>query len=88
MKIYQNLISIIEDHADEITNDLVKSFVKGRRPGTTEISQGKGDRFICLFCSVSLVHKIPPALQFSSRSHPQPWHCQSTVPVVAIDELE
>ena len=28
MKIYQNLISIIEDHADEITNDLVKEFRK------------------------------------------------------------
>jgi len=47
----------------------------------------KGGRFIYLFCSVSLVHKIPLALRFSSRSHPQTWNCQSTVPVVAIDEL-
>jgi len=28
MKIYQNLISLIEDHADEITKDLVKEFRK------------------------------------------------------------
>ena len=28
MKIYQNLIKMIEDHADEITKDLVKEFRK------------------------------------------------------------
>jgi len=42
---------------------------------------------IYLFCSASLVHEIPLASQFSSRSHPQIWNYQSTAPVATIDGL-